>query len=221
MSKLFVDVYKNLIKRLRKHMRKYGLNGYVLKIDFSKYFDSIPHKKLIERFSKYIKDERIIELITYLISTFPGEKGVGLGAQISQIAGIFYLGELDDYCKIVLGIKFYVRYMDDIIIIHYSKETLKKIKELIIEKADFMELSVNLDKTQIIRLSVGFTFLKIQYKGSHKKIDKSIYYREIRKIRNLPLEVLIEQYKGWKGNYKENNLLREEILIKFLEPLSL
>jgi len=39
--------------RLKRHMReyyqKYGLNGYVLKIDIKKYFDNIPHNYLKKR----------------------------------------------------------------------------------------------------------------------------------------------------------------------------
>lgn len=54
-------------------------------------------------------------------------KSLGIGSQISQISGIYYPSKMDNYCKIVKGIKFYGRYMDDTYIIGNSKEELKSL----------------------------------------------------------------------------------------------
>lgn len=91
------------------------------------------------------------------------KKSVGIGSQISQISGVYYPTRLDNYCKIVRGMKYYGRYMDDIYIIHESKEFLKGLLNDIRGICDEYGLFINPKKTQIVKLSHGFTFLKIKY----------------------------------------------------------
>lgn len=55
---------------LERFVRKHGSNGYVLKIDFSKFFDNIDHEKLFEAVSRKIDDPQMLRLIKYLIATF-------------------------------------------------------------------------------------------------------------------------------------------------------
>ena len=105
-------------ERLEKHLhdfyRKYGTNdGYVLLVDFKGYFSSIPHDKLKEAYAKVIPEEDLRNLIYYLIDVNGGDKGVGIGSQMSQNAGVFYPTPLDQYFKTVKGEKFYAAYMDD------------------------------------------------------------------------------------------------------------
>lgn len=109
---------------LEKFYRRYGRNGYVLQIDFSKYFDNIDHKELLRMFSRLVDDADVMQLFTELVETF-GDRGVGIGSQISQIIGIYYPIEIDNWCKIVKGCKYYGRYMDDTYVIHQSKEFLR------------------------------------------------------------------------------------------------
>ena len=47
------------------------------------------------------------------------------GSQIVQIVGITALDKLDHYIKERLRIEFYIRYMDDFVILSESKERLK------------------------------------------------------------------------------------------------
>jgi hypothetical protein len=60
--------------RLHQHLWNYycnyGPEGYILLIDFRKFFDNIDHELLLEAIKKKIKDPEVIELITYLVSTF-------------------------------------------------------------------------------------------------------------------------------------------------------
>ena len=78
-------------KRMRTHLRNYYINhgsneGYILQMDISKYFDSIPHDKSYEIMTEHIDDERVKQLVKYLISTF--KDGIGIGSQLSQLIGI-------------------------------------------------------------------------------------------------------------------------------------
>ena len=191
------------INRFEKHLKKYyhhyGNKGYVLKIDFSKFFDNIDHVKLFEMFRKYIDDSQIMDLINLFIITFKidvsdlsdedilkynnqpfdilkhnrikaekhGEKfldrSVGIGSQVSQVIGLLYPTKIDNYCKIVHSMKYYGRYMDDIYIIHPSKEFLSRLLLDISDIASELGIFINIKKTQIIKITNGVTFLKVRF----------------------------------------------------------
>lgn len=186
---------------LHKYYRKHQSNdGYILLIDFSKYYDNIRHDKLMELFERYVENdtalwflEKIIDRakvdVSYMTdeeyevcmdkvfnsleyseidkSLLTGEKfmrkHLNIGDQVAQDAGIAYPIPLDNYIKIVKGVKFYGRYMDDSYVIHESKEFLKELLEEIVEIAHGLGITVNVRKTRICKLSEMWRFLQIQY----------------------------------------------------------
>lgn len=202
---------------LQKYFRKYGNEGYALLIDFSKYFESIPHQILLDKFKKVINDREVINLLEYLLKTF--EKGVGIGAQISQSAGVFYPTEIDNYCKNVKRCKYYERYNDDTVIIHKDRQFLQKLLTEYKELTNKLGLSINDKKTQIVPLKNGFTILKMRYLISDTgKINvipcRKTFKREREKIKKLskmelyrlrPKGLTVEQYRGWRGNIRKYN----------------
>ena len=139
---------------LKKYFNKIIINNpnkeiYCLKMDISKYFYSIDHDILLNMVKKKIKDIDVIRLINIIISEtnfdyinhtidrynnmynidIPHyEKGVGLsiGAMSSQFLAIYFLNDLDHYIKETLGCKYYIRYMDDLIILDINKRKIKK-----------------------------------------------------------------------------------------------
>lgn len=211
---------ERLQAHLEKYYRKFGNNGYVLLIDFSKYFDNIKHEKAVEQLARIIKDPEAMKLISGLISTFGNNgNGVGIGSQISQVIGIYYPTEIDNFCKIVKACKFYGRYMDDTYIIHHDKQFLRDLLNDIAEICRRLGIVLNSKKTQIVKLSDGFTFLKIRYfYGKTGKIIKipcrKTITRERRKLKKLKArleaglitaEEIKEQYKSWRGNITRFN----------------
>lgn len=227
-----IDFTRNRLKvHLQKYYRKHGNKGYVLKIDFSKYFDSINHDVLMKQLEEKISDKKVIDLMKYLVGTF-GEKGLGIGSQISQVVGIYYLNVLDQFCKTVKGCKYYARYMDDVYIISESKAFLKnlfiEIKSLIMK----LGLKINEKKTQIVKLENGFTFLNMKYKisksGKIKVIpSKKTFIRERRKLKKLCLILnkneFLQNYKSWRGNITKYNsyksVLKMDALYKNLKEV--
>ena len=160
--KLLKSYFVNFIKHHKK--------GYILKCDIKKYFANINHEQLYKIIDK-IKDKKVVTLLKVIIESYNSDIGVGLpiGNQVSQIMGIVYLDKIDRLIKEQLRIKYYVRYMDDLILIHESKEYLKQCFEKINKVLSSLKLEFN-KKTQFLRISQGVEFLGAKYVVKDNKV---------------------------------------------------
>jgi len=122
------------IKLMKKYLNEIkDKEFYILKCDIKKYFYNINHKKLKEIIRNKIKDEDSLNIIDEIIDStnyinnygYTKEKGISIGNMTSQIFSLIYLSELDHYIKEELKIKYYIRYSDDMVLIHENKEYLK------------------------------------------------------------------------------------------------
>lgn len=195
--------------RLKTHLQQYYREnktnvGYVLTFDFSKFFDSINHEILLQKARKVITDSELYQLYRYFVNCFEGEKGLGLGSQISQVSALYYTNDMDHYIKEHERMKYYGRYMDDGYIISSSKEKLKECLQILIAFSEKLQLKLNIKKTKISRIDKGFMFLNrhwvlkptgyVKTKPSHttlKRLKKR--YRKILKIANPEA---VERYKS-------------------------
>lgn len=206
---------------LHEYFRKTGNNdGYILIIDFKKYFDNIQHGPLFEIIDKYITDPQLNALTKSFISSAdrqkaPEEQGKGLyiGPEDSQIYAVAYPNRIDHLIKDQWQIPFYNRYMDDSYIIMESKEGLLKLRDALFAEYRKLGIIPNEKKTQVIKLSRGFTFLKTKYFLTEsgkviRKADHASIVRERRKLKKLKrfydtgeMTILqIEQsYMSWRG----------------------
>lgn len=207
---------------LEKFYRRRGTNGYILKIDFSKFFDNIDHELALKALAEKIDDPQVMALIERLIDDFkidvsnlsdeeikelenkpfdslkykPCNKGekflrrsFDIGAQISQTIGIFYPTPIDFYCKVKRRCKYYGRYMDDIYIIHESKEFLEDVLKGILKVSKDLRLFVNPRKTTITPLRCGVSFMKVRYTFSPtgrivKRLLPDAFTRERRRLKS-------------------------------------
>lgn len=154
------------------YFNKKGSNkGYVLKCDIHHFFQSIDQDVLRKMLKKDIKDNKILKLINLIIDSFELEKSKGLpiGNQTSQLFGIRYLDKIDRLIKEKFRIKYYIRYMDDFLLIHESKEYLnmiyKEIKKILLDE---FKLELN-KKTRIYKLSDSVEFLGFNYRLLNNK----------------------------------------------------
>lgn len=183
-NKGYTFASKRLTQHLHEHYRKHGQDGYILLFDFSKFFDRVSHKLVKGILHKEFTDERILALTEHFIDAF-GSIGMGLGSQISQILALASANRLDHYIKEVCGIRGYGRYMDDGYLIHPDKAYLQKCLEGIKAICDELEITLNTKKTQIVKLSHGFTYLKVRYYLLPSgKVVKKIYRRSVTKMRH-------------------------------------
>lgn len=97
---------------------------YCLKIDVHHFFPTIEHEILKQMLRKIIKCPDTLEMYDRIIDSMDGDIGVPIGNYPSQFLANFYLSYFDHWMKEVLHIKYYTRYMDDIVILAGSKEEL-------------------------------------------------------------------------------------------------
>lgn len=212
---------KRCEKHLHDHYRKYGNSGYIIIGDFKAFFDSLDHEIIYKNLKKTILDERVIDLIKRLVEPF-GEKGLGLGSQVSQILAVNYPNRLDHFIKCECRIKGYGRYMDDFYVICKSKEQAKEILSQIFNICEELKLNLNKDKTQIVKLSHGFTFLKTKFNLTSsgkvlKRLTRANVARTRRKLKKfksmldsgkLTYEQINTSYNSWKGYAKHKDSYR-------------
>jgi hypothetical protein len=84
------------VRRLITHVSKYyksngnSAQGYVLAVDFRKFFDNIRHDILLKLVNEQLEDPDVRELLRRFITAFGKNRSLGLGSQVSQICAIFY-----------------------------------------------------------------------------------------------------------------------------------
>ncbi len=148
------------------------------------------NQKIADLKARYIqKHPNLAKEINNLPNYVKG-KGLPIGNMTSQFLSIFYLYELDHYIVHNLHIKYYVRYMDDFVLIHQDKKVLEnarnEIEKMLINK---YKLKVNNKKTKIVGAKQGFTFLGYTFKVINKKtvvkITQSGYEKIKKKIKHL------------------------------------
>lgn len=174
---------RRLEQHLHEHYRKHGQNGYVLLFDFSKFFDRVSHAVIERIIRRNFTDQRLIHIIEHFVGMF-GPVGLGLGSQISQVLALASANELDHAIKELLRIRGSARYMDDGYLIHHSKAYLQRCLSLIQEVCNKLKITLSPKKTQIVKLSHGFTWLQIRvFLTPTGKIIKKVPRRGITKMR--------------------------------------
>ena len=147
--------------RLQRHMRKYGTTGWVLKLDISRFFDSIPHAGLHDMVDRLVRNAEFRRLVHDVIDSFP-DPGIGLGSQLSQLLAIAYLSPVDHYVKESLRLPCYERYSDDMVMAHPCRGRLAEAMAGIRSRLDALGLTLN-PKSSLHPLSHGVKFLKFRF----------------------------------------------------------
>ncbi len=186
---------------IKKSYSNNSIKGYVLKADIKHYFDSIDHEVLIEILRKKIKDEDLIWLIRKVLENFELEKGKGLplGNYTSQFFANVYLNELDYYIKHILKAKYYIRYVDDFVILHKNKKRLEYLLKHINNFLPCLKIKLHEDKTKILPLRNGITFLGYRIFYHYTLLRK----RNIKHFKNKLKENL--------ESYKKGEITREQL----------
>ena len=147
------------------------------------------------------KDKKLNELLS--IPLYNKGKGLGIGNMTSQILAVYYLSEVDHFIKEELGVKYYIRYMDDLVILGSNLDFLKFVYEKIKSKVKEYGLTLN-KKSGIYSLDRGFSFLGYTYKLSNKIVIRvnNATYRRVSKHLSSLVKYDVEMFKQSMISYK-------------------
>jgi len=228
---------------LRKLYRK-NCRTYALKMDVSKYFYRVDHDVLVGILERIIADKDLLKLLETIIRSettdfglslkdhgFTGAKVSGIGMPIgnltSQMFANLYLNELDQYCKHQLKVRHYIRYMDDVLILHSDKKYLWRVKEYVEEFLDeTLRLRLN-NKTCIRSLDQGVEFCGYRIWATHIKLRKKSALKMKRRLAGLQRKYTrgeidfakanasVQSYMGILKHFDSYNL-RKSIFSKFV-----
>ncbi len=190
-------------KAIRKWLDSdYKGTKYCLKMDIKKYYPSIDNDILKQAFRKIIKDKDCLWLIDQIIDS---SEGLPIGNFTSQWFANFFLQGLDHYIKEKLQAKYYIRYIDDLVIFDGNKRKLHKDRINIDRYLYGINLKLK-ENWQIFKVSkrpVDFLGLKFYYeKTTLRKKSALRMKRRAKKIRKKGHLTYIDacamiSYWGW------------------------
>lgn len=200
---------------------------FYLKLDISKYFYRVSHRVLKKILAKKIKDTRLLEILYSIIDCehtpfglplgcSPGDVpleerlfdvGMPIGNLLSQVFANVYLDVLDQFCKRKLRIHYYIRYMDDVIILCDSKMQLREWKDKIeVFLESELELHLN-NKTCIRPINQGIEFVGYRIWPDRVIIRKNTSLRIKRSLRGI-----VKQYKDYKATLQDVSVTLQSYL---------
>jgi len=204
--------------RIQEFIRK-AKNCYALKCDISKYFPSVNHEILKQIIREKISDKELLQLLDEIVDSPDQEisdemqeaqnsehKGLPIGNLTSQLFANLYLNKLDKYVKYELKMKYYIRYMDDFIIIHESKIFLHEIKEKVVLFLISIRLTMHPKKANVSPVSLGIDFLGYRIFDNHRLVRKSTVKRFLKGVKIklkdydanvISFDKLLESFNSW------------------------
>jgi retron-type reverse transcriptase len=221
------------VRRAQEFMRRFR---YVLKADVQKFFPSVDHAILKDRIVRTIKDPDVLWLAGQIIDGsnpqeevlhhFPGDdlftpterrRGIPIGNQTSQFFANVYLDPLDHFVKDRLGIKGYVRYVDDFLVFADDKKQLAEVRGWIGEFLAGLRLRLHPTKQVISPVKNGIRFLGYRVFPTHRLLPKENVHRFRRRVRAMQADyaagmlewpTIAQRLMSWVGHARQANSYR-------------
>jgi hypothetical protein len=190
------------LKRMQRAMRNDPKGTrYCLKCDIRKYYPSVNHERLKLHLRRKIKDKRMLTLLDEIIDSAPG---IPISNYLSQYFGNVALTPFDHWLKGSMQVKYYFRYVDDLILFAEDKRTLHLLlKEMQKKLADEgLEIKPN---CQIFPSGQeGVDFLGYRTYPTYRLLRRSIRGHAMKAARNyrqgrLRLKKLRRSMGSWYG----------------------
>ena len=152
-----------LALHLRRFHARHGTDGWALLMDIKGYYPNMRHDVALEGFERRLDPVAYSHVERILSSQYSGDVGFEAGSQLVQIAGVSALDGLDHCVKERLGIRHYIRYMDDMVVLCGSRERLEEVREECAAWLAERGMALNRQKTHIQPIGrripwLGFTF---------------------------------------------------------------
>ena len=198
---------KGTHRALRRFIAWGRSSRFVLKMDIRKFFPSIDHDIMKHTLRRTLKDPDVLWLCDLIIDRsneqervldrFPGDdlltpvmrrKGLPIGNLTSQFFANVYLDGLDHFVKDRLGVKKYLRYVDDFCCFHDDKPYLSSLRAAVSEYLAGIRLRLNEGKSRVRRLKEGIEFLGFVVLPDRVRLNQRATRRQRLRIRRLQRE---------------------------------
>lgn len=142
---------------------------FFYKCDIRKFFESINQQVMWQIVCRFIKDPVLLPILHSFVTMMP--VGLSIGLRSSQCYGNIILSPLDHHIKDTLGVRYYYRYCDDIVILGSSKTYLWQLRDIIHQKA--AEVGLSIKQSESVRpITEGIDFLGYIYDGHAARLRK-------------------------------------------------
>lgn len=173
-------------------MRKSGRPMWVLKMDVSRYFPSISHNLAKQVVRRKIACPSTLRLLDTIIDSSAGGEAVPVGTPVGNLTSQWIANlvgnEIDQWAKRELRLRRYIRYMDDMVVLCWSKE------EAMVARARFegklAGMGMTFSKTSVLPASRGLNFVGYRIWYDHRLLRRQTIVTMRRKLR-----ILREQFR--------------------------
>lgn len=182
------------IKFLKRWLSKDLKNTkYCLQTDIKKFYPSVNQDILLEKFAKIIKCKKTLSLIGKIVKSV--DSGLPIGNVTSQWFANFYLQDFDHFAKEQLHLRYYIRYMDDMVFLSSNRRELFKQQKL-------MENFLSNEK---LSLKPNWKIFQVGKDKSGRPID-FLGYKFYRDFINLRRKIFLRIKRRIKKIYKKKYL---------------
>ena len=172
-----------LAKKLRRDVEndREGTRFYY-QSDIRKFYESIDQLLMTLCIERYIKDKVLLPILKSFITLM--EHGLSIGLRSSQCYGNLYLSIVDHYMKEVIGVKYYYRYCDDIVMLAGTKKEIWRYRNALWEQIG--KLNLEIKPSEAVRpISEGIDFLGFVYDGEKARIRKHTKQKAARALKRV------------------------------------
>lgn len=206
------------MRKVKQALQDKDNTRYCLKLDIRKFYPSVNHSTLKQIIRRKIKCQDTLTLLDQIIDS---ADGVPIGNYLSQYLANLYLAYFDHWIKEVVGVKYYFRYADDMVVLHGDKAYLHG---LLVKIRDYVETNLQLSvkgNYQVFPVDVrGIDFVGFVFYHTHTLMRKSIkknFCRAVAKLNkreNIPRKEYKQRVCSWLGwaKYSDSKHLLKTIL---------
>lgn len=210
----------NAALRLWEQLKLMGKDRYCIKLDVRKYFETIPHDILLDRFLELLPDQSLDTIMKSLLASHPRyselRRGIPIGNLTSQLFANFYLSSVDKLACDLLNIDFledkkethahYIRYMDDMVIVAKDKNKAFEVAGQLVKYArSNLDLIIPYEKTVILGCDpipfLGFVLDETSYRPLRRNERKFVkkLKRATENGARLSLKAqMIQSFESWR-----------------------
>lgn len=158
---------------------------YCLKMDIQHYYPSISPRRLIWALARKIKDKRFLKIVFEIAASNPSG-GLAIGFYINQWLANYYLEPLDNFILTLPGVKYYVRNMDDMVLLGPNKKQLHRARKEI-ERFLWQHLGLRLKGNwQVFPVSArAIDFVGFRFFREHTTMRRRNFLRFARQCRRV------------------------------------